>query len=112
MIKREHVDILPSEIEVWPDQNGLRNVEGDEVELNQENFAKLCKKVTEIQMNREKTLDEVEQKLDDLDQKLHELETSDHVVRDMKQDLQKTARIISTLRVEAADLKKLKNNNT
>lgn len=114
---RKRVDYLPPELEV-PENTGLRNIENDEMpELTRENFAKLCRKMTEIQIKRQDVLESIESRLDDIETRLNEAETAVSELRknldiqrfqQVKSDIEDIARIISTLKIEAINLEPIK----
>jgi len=113
MINRQRVDYLPPDLEVPEHEElsaggDLQAIEGGRPELNQKNFARLCRKVTEIQMNRQKTLDEIENKLDDIEKRLDDIESVVSNHHNIKSDIQDVARIISTLKTEAIELEPIK----
>ena len=121
MINNERVDYLPLELEV-PEGQGLETIQtGDMPELTQKNFAKLCRKVTEIQMKRSKALDDIENSLNDIESRLTEIETELQeldvamindldlqVFYQVKDDIEDISRIISALKTEAMELEEVK----
>jgi len=121
MINNERVDYLPLELEI-PEGQGLETIQtGNMPELTQKNFAKLCRKVTEIQMKRGKALDDIENKLEDIESRITEVEAELQeldvamindldlqVFHRVKGDIEDIARILSTLRTEAVELEKIK----
>jgi len=109
------IDYLDSEIEV--PEGAYTNVEGETPELNEENFMKLCRKVTEIQLKREDRFIELEGSIKSLEDRLHQVENkldeTDRIVDDfskIREDVRETAKVVSLMRVEASELQHLEQN--
>lgn len=103
---------LPPEIEVPRFErqiNGgvLKNAMGHDVELTEENFAKLCASVTQLREEVSEKFDVLETAVDDIDRRLAKIESDLDIraIQNIRGDIQKVARIISTLKTEASDLK-------
>ncbi len=120
MINRNQVDYLPPELEV--PNGGLENVEsGEKPKPTQENFAKLCRSVTQIQLKRLDALDSIENKLQDIENRLVNVESGlreldveeinsidPQAFRRVKSDVEDVARILSALKTEAMELEEVK----
>lgn len=118
--KRNQVDYLPPQIEI--PNGGLGNVEsGEKPELTRENFAKLCRSVTQIQLKRLDALDRIENKLQDIENRLVGVETElqelnieeinridPQAFRRVKSDVEDVGRILSALKTEAMELEEVK----
>lgn len=95
-----------------------RNVNGEEPELNQENFIKLCRKVTElVEFNIEKS-QEIEDRFRDLEGRLQDLEDKVDDASMTQQELEEAMsiskqalKLVSLARVEASELKHLESTN-
>lgn len=107
MIDKDIVDYIPLELEVRQVGGELANGNGEKPELNKENFAKLCKIVTQLQIRRDSTIDNIineighlEDRIDELEQRVEDVEGVDNIHGEVK----KIAQIVSQLRVEASEL--------
>lgn len=114
-MKDKEVDWLPPELEV-PPGDLLQNVHGNKPELTEDNFAKLCQKVTELQTKRRDRLEKIDNKLNSMSDKAAKLErkldNTDKVVDDIheiRNDLEDTARVLALMKVEASELQHLES---
>jgi DNA-binding FrmR family transcriptional regulator len=116
-MKENRVTPVHPEIDV-PSRNNnseLHTINSNEKpELNRENFARLCKEVTEIREKRKNLISKIEGEIraiektvENIDKRLSDIESDLDVdeIRNIRGDIEDVARVISTIKTEAADFR-------